>query len=99
MYPGIESCIVFTLMVALFAWLYARNRHPIVKLWLLGWIAVLLHFVGPPLQSASIISKAQSLWIELGLLFVAGTFFLLSVSEVFATPRRRMAFLATISLA
>ncbi len=99
MSPGIESYIVFTVMVALFAWIYAHDRHPRVRLWLLGWIAVLLHFVGPPLQHASIISGGQSVWITTALFQLAGTFFLLSVSEVFATLRRRLAFLVAISLA
>jgi PAS domain S-box-containing protein len=98
MYPGIESYIVFTVVVALFTWLYRRDRHPQVKLWLLGWVAVLLRFVGPPLQQASLISNGQSVWIMTGLFQVAGTFFLLSVSEVFATLRGRLAFLAGISL-
>jgi PAS domain S-box-containing protein len=99
MSPGIESYIVFTVTVALFAWTYARDRHPRVRLWLLGWIAVLLHFVGSPLQHAALISRGQSVWITTALFQLAGTFFLLSVSEVFATPRRRLAFLVAISLA
>jgi PAS domain S-box-containing protein len=98
MYPGIESYIVFSVMVALFAWIYQRDRHPRVKLWLLGWIAVLLHLVGPPLQHASLITFGESVWITTALFQVAGAFFLLSVSEVFATPRKRLAFLAYISL-
>jgi PAS domain S-box-containing protein len=87
------------MMVALFAWIYVRDRHPRVRLWLLGWIAVLLHFIGPPLQHASLISGGQSVWITTALFQLAGTFFLLSVSEVFATSRRRLAFLIAISLA
>jgi PAS domain S-box-containing protein len=94
-----ESYIVFTVMVALFAWLYARDRHPRVRLWLLGWVAVLLKFTGLPLQQAGFISDGASVWIMTGLQLVAGTFFLLSVSEVFATPRRRLAFLVAISVA
>ncbi|HET9839426.1 MAG TPA: PAS domain S-box protein [Candidatus Angelobacter sp.] len=95
--PGIESSIVFTVMVALFAWLYARDRHPRVKLWLCGWIAVLLHFAGAPLQHANLISPGAAIWITTGLYQVAGTFFLLSVSEVFATPRRRLGFVVFIT--
>jgi hypothetical protein len=92
-----ESWIVFTLMVALFAWLYARDPHPRVKLWLLGWIAVLLHFAGSPLQHAGLITTGESIWITTALYQVAGTFFLLSVSEVFATPRKRLAFVVCIT--
>ncbi|HLY92379.1 MAG TPA: PAS domain S-box protein [Candidatus Angelobacter sp.] len=98
MYPGTEAYIVFIVMVALFAWLYARDRHPRVKLWLFGWIAVLLHMIGPPLQHASLITFGESIWITTACFQVAGTFFLLSVSEVFATPRKRLAFLLYITL-
>jgi PAS domain S-box-containing protein len=99
MSPGIESCIVFTVMVALFAWIYARDRNPKVRLWLLGWIAELLHFLARPLLAASLISNAQFIWMDAGLQLVAGNFFFLSVSQVFATPRKRLAFLVAISLA
>jgi PAS domain S-box-containing protein len=99
MSSGIESFIVFTVMVGLFAWIYARDRQPRVLLWLLGWIAVLLHLVGFPLQDASLLTAAQAIWMGTALQLVAGTFFLLSVSELFATPPKRAAFLFAISLA
>ncbi len=99
MSSGIESCIVFTLMVALFAWIYARNRQPRVLLWLLGWIAVLLHLVGFPLQDASLMTAAQAIWMGTALQLVAGSFFLLSVSGPFATPRKSSGFLFAISIA
>jgi len=98
MNPGIESYIVFSVMVALFAWLYARDRNPRVKLWLYGWIAVLVHMIGPPLRHASLITNGQSVWITTACFQVAGTFFLLSVSKVFVTPRRRLAFVAGVTL-
>ena len=100
MYPTFESYVVAAvmgIMVALFAWIYLGDRQPRVRLWLFGWIAVLLHFTFLPLEQASIISKAQGIWIAIATLLVAGTFFLLSVSEVFIVPRRRLAFLVAVS--
>ena len=86
-------------MVALFAWIYWRDRHTRAKLWLMGWIAVLIHFIAPPLGHASILSRHLQDWIMVATLIVAGTCFLLSVSEVFAGRARRFAFLFAISLA
>jgi PAS domain S-box-containing protein len=97
-----ESCVVLTvmsIMVALFAWIYLRDRHARGKLWLLGWIAVLIHFIAPPLGHASILSPQLQDWIMIATLIVAGTCFLLSVSEVFAALDRRFEFLCAISLA
>ena len=84
-------------MVALFGWIYLRDRQVRVRLWLLGWFAVLLHFTSLPLVHASIISINTHIWISIATLLVAGTFFLLSVSEVFIAPRRRFAFLFAVS--
>ena len=100
MYPTFESYVVFAVMgvmVALFGWIYLRDRQVRVRLWLLGWIAVLLHFTSLPLVHASIISISTHIWISIATLLVAGTFFLLSVSEVFIAPRRRFAFLFAVS--
>jgi two-component system cell cycle sensor histidine kinase/response regulator CckA len=100
MYPTFESYVVFAVMgvmVALFGWIYLGDRQVRVRLWLLGWIAVLLHFTVLPLVHASIISVPTQIWISIATLLVAGTFFLLSVSEVFIAPRRRFAFLIAVS--
>jgi two-component system cell cycle sensor histidine kinase/response regulator CckA len=102
MFSRFESYVVFAvmgIMVALFAWIYLGDRQARVRLWLLGWIAVLLHFTAPPLAHASIISSSLQIWIMTATLLVAGTFFLLSVSEVFTAARSRYVFLFAISFA
>jgi PAS domain S-box-containing protein len=102
MYPIFEPSVVFAVMsilVALFAWIYLGDRHARVRLWLLGWIAVLLHFAAVPLARASIISTSLRIWMMIATVLVAGTFFLLSVSEVFIAPRRRLAFLVAVTFA
>jgi PAS domain S-box-containing protein len=95
---GIESDIVFTVVVVLFAWIYIRDRDPMVKLWLLGWIFMLLHLTALPLSDASIIGDRGRVWLRLGPVLVAGTFFLLSVSKVFTTRRSRLYFFLAITL-
>jgi PAS domain S-box-containing protein len=102
MSAAFESCVVFavmSIMVVLFAWIYLRDRQARTRLWLLGWIAVLIHFSAPPLSHLSLPLLRVQDWIKIATLLVAGAFFLMSVSEVFATRRRRMAFLVAISLA
>ena len=102
MSSGFESYViaaVLGIMVALFGWIYLGDRQARVRLWLFGWIAVLLHFASIPLEHASIISKGQGIWIAIATLLVAGTFFLLSVSEVFSAARSRFIFLFAVSFA
>ena len=48
---------------------------------------------------ASLISFFHACWIKISTLIIAGTFFLLSVSEVFIPPRRRIAFILFVSAA
>jgi PAS domain S-box-containing protein len=102
MSPGFESYVVFAvmgIMVALFAWIYLGDRQARVRLWLLGWIAMLIHYAVPPLVHASILSTRPQIWIMISTQLVAGTCFLLSVSEVFSAARRRYGFLFAISFA
>ena len=86
MFPRFDSYIVFAVMgilVALFAWIYLGDRHARVRLWLLGWIAMLIHYAAQALFYASILSNR----------------FLLSVSEVFSAARKRYVFLFAITFA
>lgn len=102
MSSGFESHVVLVvmgIMVALFAWIYMGDRQARVRMWLLGWIAVLIHFAAPPLAHASLLSSRVQDWIMISTLIVAGTCFLLSVSEVFISPLRRFVFLFAITLA
>jgi two-component system, cell cycle sensor histidine kinase and response regulator CckA len=102
MSSGFESYVVLVvmgIMVALFAWIYMGDRQARVRMWLLGWIAVLIHFAAPPLAHASLLSNRVQDWIMISTLVVAGTCFLLSVSEVFISPLRRFVFLFAITLA
>jgi PAS domain S-box-containing protein len=96
-YLGVESIIAFSVVVALFAWVYMRDRHHMVKLWMLGWIAMLPHLFGLPLAEASILAARGRAWLRIAPVIVGGTFFLLSVSEVFVTRRRQLAFVFAVT--
>jgi PAS domain S-box-containing protein len=73
---------VMSILVMLFAWIYARDRQPKSAWWLLGWSAIFVHFVafgiadkwlpgGHPL--GTLLNRST--------LIIAGTFFLLSVVD------------------
>ena len=102
MSPRFEELVVFavtTILVSLFAWIYFRDRQKRTGLWMLGWIAILVHFAAPAFDDFFPRMMPVTRWIMVSTLIVAGTFFLLSVSEVFIQQRRRIAFVCFISAA
>jgi PAS domain S-box-containing protein len=102
MSPRLEEIVVFVLaaiLVALFVWIYARDPQKTTRLWMLGWIAVLVHFAAPALDDFSPALVRFTWWLKGATLIVAGTFFLLSVSGVFSRHARRLAFIFFITAA
>jgi two-component system cell cycle sensor histidine kinase/response regulator CckA len=102
MSPRFEEFVVFTIitiLVALFAWIYLRDRQKSTGLWMLGWSAILIHFAPPTFDDYFPYLMRYTDWIKVSTLIVAGTCFLLSVSEVFVRSRRRIAFVFFISVA
>jgi PAS domain S-box-containing protein len=102
MSPRFEEFVVFaiiTILVALFAWIYLRDRQKSTGLWMLGWSAILIHFAAPTFDNFFPSLMRFTDWIKISTLIVAGTCFLLSVSEVFVRQRRRIAFVFFISAA
>ncbi len=100
MSPRFEEILVFVVMsilVSLFAWIYLRDRQQRVGLWMLGWIAIFVHFADPVFDDFLPWLKPLAFWISVTTLIMAGTCFLLSVSEVFAKTKRRIAFAFAIS--
>jgi PAS domain S-box-containing protein len=97
-----EALVVFgiiTVLVSLFAWIYLRDRQKRTRLWMLGWIAILVHFAVPVFSADFPRLAAFTPWIKVCMLIIAGTFFLLSVSEVFNWKRRRIGFILFVSAA
>ncbi|HKD45693.1 MAG TPA: PAS domain S-box protein [Candidatus Angelobacter sp.] len=102
MSPVFEHVLVFmvmTILVALFTWIYLRDRRREFGLWLLGWSAICIHFAVPLLGHLFSVPRPLTEWLSDSTLAVAGTFFLLSVSRVFRNPRQRGIFVGTIGVA
>lgn len=100
MSPRFEEVLAFlvtSILVTLFTWIYARDRQHQSWLWLLGWLALFVHFAVPVLDDWLVALDPLTPWIKVATLIVAGTFFLLSVSGVYARSRRRAAFIVLIS--
>ncbi|MGH9613132.1 MAG: hypothetical protein ACRD4P_08655, partial [Bryobacteraceae bacterium] len=97
MSPQLGHVVVFLVMsvlVTLFTWIYLRDRQQGIRLWMIGWIAILVHFAVPLLLSFSLISQTLADWLAVSTLIVAAVSFLLSVSEACATPVRRALFIS-----
>jgi two-component system cell cycle sensor histidine kinase/response regulator CckA len=102
MSPVFEQVLIFVVMsilVTLFTWIYLRDRGREFGLWLLGWSAICIHFAAPLAAHFWALPPPLTAWIRVATLVVAGTFFLLSVSEVFRDRHARAVFITTIGLA
>jgi PAS domain S-box-containing protein len=100
MTPRFEELVVFAVtivLVALFAWIYLRDRQKSTGLWMLGWIAIFVHFAAPAFDDFYPKLMRFTEWTMTSTLILAGTCFLLSVSEVFIRKERRIAFATFIS--
>src|SRR5215470_7471944 len=91
--------VVMSILVALFTWIYLRDRRREFGLWVMGWIAIFVHFAVKIAGLTAILPLPFASWLQVVTLIVAGTFFLLSVSEVFRDPRQRAIFILAIGVA
>ncbi|HET8888276.1 MAG TPA: PAS domain S-box protein [Candidatus Angelobacter sp.] len=97
-----EEFVVFavtTILVSLFAWIYLRDPRKTTRLWMLGWISILIHFAVPAFDDIVPGLIRFTPWMRISTLLVAGTFFLLSVSQVFIEQIRRATFVFFITAA
>src|SRR5579884_3379520 len=83
---------VMTVLVGLFAWIYRRDRRQRARLWMIGWIAIEIHFAGSMLGSFSLISPNLAEWNAYATLLVAGAAFFLSVCDACSGSRRQAVF-------
>ena len=98
----LEEIIVFAvgaILVSLFAWIYARDPQKTTRLWMLGWIAILVHFAAPAFDHYLPGLVNFTWWLKGATLIVAGTFFLLSVSGIFFRHARRVTFIFFVTAA
>jgi PAS domain S-box-containing protein len=90
-----EQIVVFliaTILIALFAWIYLRDRQPRIGLWMLGWSAIYMHFTVAVLFSFALLSIRWTIFLKTSALAIAGISFLLSVSAIYTDKRKRIAF-------
>jgi PAS domain S-box-containing protein len=86
------------LLVLLFVWTWVRDRKPPTGVWMLGWIAILVHFGATWLNSFNLIAHRTTELLRLTTLEVAGICFVLSVSQACRTNRRRILFIAFLGV-
>lgn len=101
MSPQLERIVIIsimTILVSLFTWMYVRDRHRRMRLWMLGWVSILLHFAALTLLEFHLIPIKPAKLVAIGTLVLAGMSFLLSVSQACATRKRRAIFLALVGL-
>lgn len=85
-------------LVMLFTWIYVRDRKQRMGLWMLGWIAIFIHFAGDLLASFHLLTPIWGNFIKIGTLELAGTCFVLSVSDVYTTSRRRILYFLLVGV-
>ena len=74
MFPHFQRVLTLTVMillVSLFTWIYSRERHQRVRLWMIGWICILVHFTGMTLESYSLIPTTLASWLAYSTLLLA----------------------------
>jgi signal transduction histidine kinase/ActR/RegA family two-component response regulator len=77
---------VMVVLVTLFTWIYLRDRQQRVRLWMMGWVAIMVHFGGGLLAVFSVISGRPADWLAYSTLLVAAACFFISVTEIGASP-------------
>jgi diguanylate cyclase len=81
---------VMVVLVALFTWIYLRDRQQRVRLWMMGWVAIMVHFAAGLLAVFSLIPGRLSDWMAYSTLMAAAACFFLSVTDI-AESRRKLA--------
>jgi len=81
------------ILVALFTWIYQRDKQQRVGLWMIGWSAILAHFGVSLLESFQLIGSSVADWLAYATLIVSAASFLASVCPNCATWRWRSVFL------
>jgi signal transduction histidine kinase/FixJ family two-component response regulator len=75
------------ILVGLFTWIYLRDRQQRVRLWMMGWLAIMVHFASGLLAAFARIPPHLADWMAYSTLIAAAACFFLSVTEISASPR------------
>ena len=97
-----EAVVVFSVMsilVTLFTWTYVRDPQPKIRLWLLGWGAIFVHFAASLVGGWLSIPHGAVVWLKIATLELAAPCFFLSVWGAFSSNIRKIwAFLVGVTL-
>jgi signal transduction histidine kinase/CheY-like chemotaxis protein len=97
-FARVLTLTVMTVLVALFTWIYIRDRQQRMRLWMTGWAAILFHFLGATLAAFGVIGEQLSDWLAYTTLIAAAYSFFLSVSKPCVGFPRRVTILSLIAL-
>ena len=95
MFPQFQRVMTLSVMivlVALFTWIYFREHQQRLRLWLIGWLAIVIHFAGNVLWSFHLIPDLLAIWLAYSTLLCAACPFFLSVCPTTATRPGRILF-------
>src|SRR2546423_8213626 len=99
MSPFFEHLVVVGIMsflVALFTWIYVRDRQQSRGLWMIGWMAMLGHVTTNLFSGSALVSAQWIAFLRILALEMASVSFLLSFSEVYTGIRKRGVFLLVV---
>jgi signal transduction histidine kinase/DNA-binding response OmpR family regulator len=88
-FQRVVTLSVMVVLVALFAWIYAREPQQRLRLWMIGWGFIVIHFLGMLLATFSLMPAAVGDWLAYATLVFTACAFFLSVCPVGATRARR----------
>ena len=95
-FQRVVTLSVMIVLVALFAWIYAREHQQRLRLWMIGWGCIVIHFLGMLLASFSLMSHTVGDWLAYATLVFTACAFFLSVCPVCITPTRRAVYWGAI---
>lgn len=94
-YTVLPSLVALAILVVVFRSIMRRSSNDRVRLWLVGWVLVLVHFIALFFDAGSGGWQRLLLTVNLGSLELAGIAFLISFARV-ATDRRNRRMLAAV---
>src|SRR5438034_11759392 len=84
---------IMSFLVALFTWIYLRDRKQSRGLWMIGWMAMLGHVSTNLFSGSALVSTQWIAFLSILALEIASVSFLLPVSDLSTRISNRMIFL------
>jgi signal transduction histidine kinase len=97
-FQKLPTVLVVAVLVAIFVFISGHVRSFRIKLWVVAWFLVFLHFFTTLFDPKPGVLGSVLSSIELGTLLLSGVVFLVSLSEAAQTPGLRLLLLAMLSV-